>query len=199
MGLIARDVNEEAAEWFARTDPLTLRLAPPQTLEDVALDTRRLLVCWRSRTGNSPDERIRQARLHSTRSPNWQQNPRNTSSTTYCPLDERMEQALSTPQLGGHSGRRAGPAGNTPSATGAGEIRQRPRCHPLADRQAAAAAFRTAVSAAGLLLTRDQLLQQYDIYNASEFLDSDTQQVLASILDAIESSIADRPIPRTMS
>jgi len=37
------------------------------------------------------------------------------------------------------------------------------------------------------LLTRDQLLLQYDMYNRSEFLDSETQQVLGAILDAIES------------
>ena len=57
---------------------------------------------------------------------------------------------------------------------------------PLVDRKAAAEALRVAVQQRGLLLTRDQLLHQYDLYNDSEILDPDTQQVLASILDAIE-------------
>ena len=57
---------------------------------------------------------------------------------------------------------------------------------PLADRQAAADAFRVAVQKHGLLLTRAQLQTQYDLYNTSEQLDRDTQKVLSDILDAME-------------
>ena len=57
---------------------------------------------------------------------------------------------------------------------------------PLADRQAAADAFRMAVNRRGLLLTRVQLQKQYALYNASESRDRGTQDVLAAILDAIE-------------
>jgi hypothetical protein len=57
---------------------------------------------------------------------------------------------------------------------------------PLTDRQAAAAGFAAAVKARGLLLTQQQLAQQYARYNVSERLDSETQAVLGSILDAIE-------------
>jgi len=58
---------------------------------------------------------------------------------------------------------------------------------PIADRQAAAAAFAEAVKRRGLLLTRQQIRQQYDRYNASETQDAQTQAVLGSILDTIES------------
>jgi hypothetical protein len=57
---------------------------------------------------------------------------------------------------------------------------------PLADRQAAAAAFGGAVKARGLLLTKVQIAEQYARYNASELLDKETQAVLGSVLDAIE-------------
>jgi len=56
----------------------------------------------------------------------------------------------------------------------------------LADRQAAAAAFAAAVKSRGLNLTQQQIAAQFDRYNASEKLDVDTQNLLASILDTIE-------------
>lgn len=57
---------------------------------------------------------------------------------------------------------------------------------PLADRQAAAGAFATSVRARGILLTQAQLAQQYARYNASQSADKATQELLASILDAVE-------------
>ncbi|HEY1601151.1 MAG TPA: hypothetical protein VGG64_16230 [Pirellulales bacterium] len=57
---------------------------------------------------------------------------------------------------------------------------------PIADRQAAAHAFADSVSRVGTLLKSDEILGQYDRYNASETQSKDTQQVLASILDSIE-------------
>ncbi len=57
---------------------------------------------------------------------------------------------------------------------------------PLAARRAAVDAFTVAVGRRGILLTREQLLRQYELYNASEFMDRDTQQVLAGVLDALE-------------
>ena len=57
---------------------------------------------------------------------------------------------------------------------------------PLADRQAAAAAFKTAVDRRGLLLYEADIDLQYERYNQSESLDAGTQQVLADVLDVIE-------------
>jgi len=57
---------------------------------------------------------------------------------------------------------------------------------PLADRQAAAAAFAAAVKSRGLLLTQEKIAQQYARYNASQALDQPTQELLGSILNAIE-------------
>jgi hypothetical protein len=61
---------------------------------------------------------------------------------------------------------------------------------PLSDRQAAAAAFAAAVKARGLNLTQQQIMTQFDRYNASERQDAQTQAVLGSVLDAIEAPTA---------
>jgi hypothetical protein len=55
------------------------------------------------------------------------------------------------------------------------------------DRQQAAAAFQQSVSRSGILLTEEEILRQYDRYNASATADADTQQVLGSLLDTLES------------
>jgi CheY-like chemotaxis protein len=71
----------------------------------------------------------------------------------------------------------------------------------LADRQAAAKAFAASVAANGTLLTSEEILAQYDRYNASETQTKDTQRLLANILDTIEAraqadSLAlERPTP----
>ncbi len=57
---------------------------------------------------------------------------------------------------------------------------------PIELRLAATRAFREATEQKGILLTSEQMLQQYDRYNQSENQDPGTQQVLGLILDCIE-------------
>jgi hypothetical protein len=57
---------------------------------------------------------------------------------------------------------------------------------PIEARRNAAGAFATSVQRHGLHLTRDEILRQYDRYNASETADAETQQVLGQLLDVIE-------------
>ena len=65
---------------------------------------------------------------------------------------------------------------------------------PIESRTQAAEAFRAAVAANELLLTTDEILTQYNRYNASETADAPTQQVLGHLLDTIESRrAASRP------
>jgi CheY-like chemotaxis protein len=61
------------------------------------------------------------------------------------------------------------------------------RSMPIEARQQAAAAFARSVAASGLLLTEEEMLRQYNRYNASESADAATQKVLGDILDLIES------------
>jgi CheY-like chemotaxis protein len=58
---------------------------------------------------------------------------------------------------------------------------------PGSVRRDATQAFRTSVQARGVLLTTDEILAQYDRYNASAAADAETQEILGSVLDAIES------------
>ncbi len=61
---------------------------------------------------------------------------------------------------------------------------------PLDDRKKAVKAFARAVeNGSTVLLTRDEILRQYDRYNASEGEPESSQQILGSILDAIESRV----------
>ena len=63
---------------------------------------------------------------------------------------------------------------------------------PLELRRAAARALGGSIRDHGILLTASQILMQYDRYNQSADRDAGTQQVLASILDAIEAPEPDR-------
>lgn len=58
---------------------------------------------------------------------------------------------------------------------------------PLDQRKVAAAAFGDSIKKHGTLLTTTEIKRQYDRYNASEAEPKESQQVLASILDAVES------------
>ena len=67
------------------------------------------------------------------------------------------------------------------------KVRQ-PPCDPsnVTLRKSANAAFKVAVAKRGILLTKADILKQYDRYNASESLDKETQLILAEILDIME-------------
>ena len=58
---------------------------------------------------------------------------------------------------------------------------------PIEARRRAAEAFKSSVARGGILLAEEEIVRQYDRYNASESADPDTQQILGSLLDTIES------------
>ena len=57
---------------------------------------------------------------------------------------------------------------------------------PIEQRQQAVTAFQAAVKRTGILLTTDEILLQYNRYNASQSQPKETQQLLGSVLDIIE-------------
>jgi hypothetical protein len=57
---------------------------------------------------------------------------------------------------------------------------------PIETRQAAADALAASVKRFGVQLKREQIVRQYDRYNASETADKPTQEVMGRILDVIE-------------
>jgi hypothetical protein len=184
VGLITRPENEQSAHWFANTDALTLDLAPPLTRNDLATDSRRLLGLA-GRGLVTPDERMGDAIFALDALAKLAADEQQYGFYDLLPLDQRMEKALNTPELAARAAQVLGLLGTPPAQQALLDLANN-HVRAIAERQAAAAAFRTAVSRRGLLLTRADLLRQYDIYNASEFLDQQTQAVLASILDTIE-------------
>jgi CheY-like chemotaxis protein len=68
---------------------------------------------------------------------------------------------------------------------------------PSASRSQAAQAFRDSVAKYGILLTTDQIVTQYDRYNASATADGQTQQILGDLLDVIESRRNAQRLPAT--
>ncbi|WP_425396224.1 hypothetical protein [Aeoliella sp.] len=56
----------------------------------------------------------------------------------------------------------------------------------IESRRAAAAAFADSVQKFGLRLSADEIIRQYDLYNASATATKETQQVLGGLLDTIE-------------
>ncbi|MFW6169544.1 MAG: hypothetical protein ACODAD_03575, partial [Planctomycetota bacterium] len=184
IGLIARQRNMRSAERFATTDARLLTLAPPQNKEDVARDARRLLATA-GRAYISPEERIEQAKFALDALARLAEHPEKYPFYDLVHLDEKMEQAVSTPGLTAKAAAVLGFLG-TPLAQRSLLDVAGTQLRPLAERRAAAEAFAVAVSRRGLLLKHDQILRQYDKYNASESLDRETQNVLSSILDTIE-------------
>ena len=57
---------------------------------------------------------------------------------------------------------------------------------PIDQRRQAVDAFRTSVKRAGVLLTADEIMLQYNRYNSSETQPRATQELLGSVLDVIE-------------
>ncbi len=57
---------------------------------------------------------------------------------------------------------------------------------PLPLREAAAVALGRSIDQFGLRLSRDEILQQYEIYNSNAGRNGDTHVVLSTVLDAIE-------------
>ncbi len=184
VGLMVREINEQSAALFARTDPLTIAFAAPQTQEDVEVDVRRLLALA-GRRQVSDDERMRHATASLDALAKLASEPDKYAFYDLLNLDTPLQHALRMPSLATRAARVLGLLGTQLAQRSLVEFAST-LMHPAVDRQAAAEAFRVAVGRRGLLLTRDQLLHQYELYNRSEVLDRDTQQVLATILDAIE-------------
>src|SRR5262249_11417552 len=97
-----------------------------------------------------------------------------------------VEAALYIPDLADHSIEALALVGTPASQRALVEFASRDGL-PIAERQKAAAALKKSVGERGILLTEDEIVRQYDRYNASEASDADTQKVLGDLLDTLES------------
>ena len=170
IGLMVREINEQSATLFARTDPLTIAFAPPQTQEDVEVDARRLLELA-GRRQMSEEERMREAAVSLDALAKLASEPLKYGFYDLLKLDERLQQALHVPALALKAIRVLGLLGTPLAQRALVEFASTPM-QPATARQAAAEALRVAIGRHGILLTRDQLLHQYDLYNSSGVLGS---------------------------
>ena len=97
-----------------------------------------------------------------------------------------VEAALYLPALAARSMKALALLGTPASQRALADFASHPSV-PIEARNAAAQAFAESVERYGILLTAEEILSQYDRYNASASLDSATQAVLGNLLDTLES------------
>lgn len=188
VGIMAREANFDRINRAIEGDPFTLAFPPPHDLPGVSFMIGRLV----ERAGDhwvSPEERLRQAERVLDFTALLAEKPNIYGFYDLIAQESAVEEALATSQLTIQAARVLGLFG-TPTAQRSLVTLASQNERPLPNRQAAATAFAVAVKQRGLLLTRDEILVQYDRYNASAALDQGTQQVLGSLLDTIESPLS---------
>jgi hypothetical protein len=188
-----------AAEQFAESDPLVEAFPQPLDITGMSYQGGRLLrLAGRGLVGY--DERLDQAASALEHLDRLASQPQVYGFYDLHRLLPALRDALSTPQLSVQAASVLGKLG-APDAQRALVTLVGQQAMPLAARQAAARAFAEAVQERGVLLTRPEILLQYERYNQSEHMDAGTQQVLGLILDAIEApgkaaqTQADPPAP----
>jgi hypothetical protein len=184
IGLMAREPNLRRAQQEADRDPRAEAFPRPHNEQGMAFQVSRLL----DLAGHdlvAYDERLDQADRALDHLIKLAEGPRYRSFYDLYRQKEAVDSALFTPPLSTKAAHLMGMLGS-PDAQRSLVTLASQHARPLADRQAAAKGFATAVERRGLLLSRDEILLQYERYNQSESLDSGTQQVLGSILDTIE-------------
>ncbi|HEX5105455.1 MAG TPA: hypothetical protein VFV87_16670 [Pirellulaceae bacterium] len=184
VGVMIRGETLDAARFAFRDDPYTTVFPRIHTTEAAAFELHRLQeLAGRNLVGR--DERIDQARTALAALAQLASKPSNFARFELLRQEPAVIQALNHPALTADAAAVlaafATPKGQTALVDFASQ-----HTRDLAQRQAAAAAFAAAVKNRGLLLTQTQIAQQYARYNASERLDKPTQDLLGSILDAIE-------------
>jgi CheY-like chemotaxis protein len=184
IGLAVREVNQPRAEWLTDSDPLTLAFPLPLELEAAALDTRRLLTVA-GRSQMSQAERIRQATFALDALGKFADQEESYSFYDVFRQQEQINTAVKTPELTSRAIRILGWLGSPAAQQRIVEVASDPT-RTVEDRRAAVEAFKTAIQRRGLLLTRAEVLRQYELYNQSANLDQGTQQILGMLLDAME-------------
>jgi hypothetical protein len=184
LGLMAREQNLQAAADATVPDPLAISLPRPHDPSTMAFQAARLLeLAGRSRVGY--DERLDQASRALQHLAKLAANPKRYSFYDLYRQQDALRSASFIPPLSARASHVLGLLGS-PGAQRALVTLASQHARPLEHRQAAAEAFDRAVRSYGLLLSREEILQQYDRYNRSETLDVGTQRVFGAILDAIE-------------
>jgi hypothetical protein len=183
VGILARSGQYVRAQQAARSDPLAEAFHRQHSEDAVVSDIERLMrLLGRDFVAHTERQSQAEAALDGLVKLSADGNQGVFSIQLVQPA---MLAVLYVPQLGIKAAAVLGNLGTPQSQQALVEVASRPTL-TLGLRRAAARAFGRSVESHGILLTRQEVLRQYDRYNASATLDVDTQLVLGFILDAIE-------------
>jgi CheY-like chemotaxis protein len=183
IGILATSERLETAKQIADDHSRVIAFVRPQTDEAITPIVERLSQLS-ARNHLSPKDRAAMA----TQAMGWLADLLSRESTFYdlkrqAPI---IQAALYQPELAEHAISALSRLGTPESQKSLVDFASQASVN-IGARQQAAAAFQRSVTRSGILLTEEEILRQYDRYNASATADAGTQQVLVSLLDSLES------------
>lgn len=186
--IMTRTGNFERMQLIARQDPLTISLPRPH--DPTALTYQVTKAANLARDQRVPqDVRVRHGSLALDVLARLAKNQNAYGFYDLYRHEASLQTALQHRRLSEKAARILGDLGSTNAQHALVSLASQ-NARPLSQREAAAEAFTNAVRLRGLLLTKNQIGEQYKRYNASENLDVATQRVLGSLLDTIEAPTA---------
>jgi hypothetical protein len=184
VGFMAREMNINRLQRITESDLLAMTFPRPHDVAGVALQARRLLALAGIGLVDS-DWRLHQAEISLQYLIRLAENRQRYRFYDLLAHQDAFARALNNPRLANQAAQILGYLG-TPFAQRMLVTMASQNSRGLRERESAAGAFHEAVGRHGLLLTRNEILLQYDRYNRTADLDQDTQRVLGAILDTIE-------------
>lgn len=182
VGVVARSGWFDRAERLAREDPRTLAFARPHTPESVQWQMKQL-------SAVAPLEFVgyQERQQQAVRALACLATLASSSGGLYDlrPMEQAITKALYVPRLGAGVAAVLANVGTRGSQVALVDLASR-RTQALDVRKAAAKAFLVSVNKHGLLLPDADIRRQYERYNQSGSQDLNTQHLLGTILDTIE-------------
>jgi hypothetical protein len=184
IGVTARETNLRRMSRYTEQDSRAETFPRPFDAVGMAFQVRRLLA-MNGQDAVDPDQRLRHAQTALDYLAQLAEHPERYSFYDILGYEDAIVQTLGHPALATRVSRVLGFLGTPEAQRVLVDVASQNARH-LPERQAAAAAFDKAVARRGILLSRSEILTQYDRYNRSATLDRETQKVLGAILDTIE-------------
>ena len=185
IALMARDGNREATWLLAGRMERVLPVMEPYTIDAMRWHVGDLLEL-QTEYCLQPTERLAQAQQALSWLVRLATNRDQYGFYELLGHERQLAEALWIPELNIETARLMGMIGS-PTAQRALVNSVNAESQSIAFRQVAADAIHIAIERRGLLLTKSEILAQYEKYNSSRHLDKEIQVVLGSVLDAFES------------
>ena len=191
IGLMSRLHNTESVHASAMYDSLVMPIAEPHSVETAQGYVEQML-SLSSRHGLTTEQRLNQAVGAIAWLSTFAADRNRYGFYELCGWESQFEAALFVPDLSHSAADILGRIGSARSQRALVNVASQ-TIFSLEERKSAAASLATAVQLRGNLLTTGEILQQYERYNSSRLLDKETQDVLGSILDTLESRRQTQP------